>query len=153
VVILVSCILDIFRKSILGIEKSKKNRYDLLTNRKNDFMIWLGGERMEPSALIDLVQKIRRDQCESQTIEVKAASLGTPKRLYDTLSSFSNQDEGGIIIFGLDEKNGYEVVGVHDAQVLQHEVAEQCKQMEPEVRPLMTVAEYEAASRGKTKRE
>ena len=85
---------------------------------------------MEPSALIDLVQKIRRDQCESQTIEVKAASLGTPKRLYDTLSSFSNQDEGGIIIFGLDEKNGYEVVGVHDAQVLQHEVAEQCKQME-----------------------
>ena len=54
---------------------------------------------MEPSALIDLVQKIRRDQCESQTIEVKAASLGTPKRLYDTLSSFSNQDESGIIIF------------------------------------------------------
>ena len=35
------------------------------------------------------------------------------------------------------------MVGVHDAQVLQHEVAEQCKQMEPEVRPLMTVAEYE----------
>lgn len=96
---------------------------------------------MEPAALVELVQKIRRDQCESQTIEVKAAAQGTPKRLYDTLSSFSNQDEGGIIVFGLDEKNGYEIVGVHNVQALQHDVSEQCKQMEPEVRPLMTVAE------------
>ena len=85
---------------------------------------------MEPFALIDLVQKIRRDQCESQTIEVKAASQGTPKRLYDTLSSFSNQDEGGIIIFGLDEKNGYEVVGVHDAQVLQHPADQGLRQVD-----------------------
>ena len=47
-------LLDIFRKSILGIEKSKKNRYDLLTNRKNDFMIWLGGERMEPCKTLEI---------------------------------------------------------------------------------------------------
>ena len=76
-------------------------------------MIWKEGEKMEPSALIDPVQRIRRDQCESPTIEVKAASQGTPRKLYDTLSGFSNQDEGGIIIFGLDEKNGFEAVSQH----------------------------------------
>lgn len=35
---------------------------------------------------------------------MKAAGHGCPTRLYDTLSSFSNQDEGGIIILGVDEK-------------------------------------------------
>lgn len=98
---------------------------------------------METSDLLELVQKIRRYQCEFQTIEVKAAAQGTPKRLYDTLSSFSNQDEGGIIVFGLNEKNGFEITGVHDVQTLQHDLSEQCKQMEPEVRPLVTVAEID----------
>ena len=55
---------------------------------------------------------------ETQTIELKAASHGCPTRLFDTLSSFSNQDDGGIIIFGVDESNDYEVCGVYDAQDL-----------------------------------
>lgn len=99
---------------------------------------------MESYTLIKLVEQIQRDQCESQTLEVKAAAVGTPKRLYDTLSSFSNQDAGGVIVFGLDEKKGFELVGIFDVQQLQHDVSEQCKQMEPEVRPLMTVAEMDS---------
>lgn len=43
------------------------------------------------------------------------------------ISSFSNQDEGGIIIFGLDEKTGFAVRGVYDAQNLQKKITEQCK--------------------------
>ena len=39
--------------------------------------------------LNDLIKQIITIQAESQTIEVKAAHGGTPKRLYDTLSSFS----------------------------------------------------------------
>jgi len=61
--------------------------------------------------------------------------------MYDTLSSFSNQIGGGIIIFGIDEDAGYEVVGVYDAQDLQKKVMEQSLQMEPIVRPLFTVAQ------------
>lgn len=34
-------------------------------------------------------------QCESQTLELKAAHEGCPGKLYDTLSAFSNQDTGG----------------------------------------------------------
>ena len=66
---------------------------------------------------------------------------GCPKRLYDTLSSFSNQDDGGIIIFGVDEEHGYQESGVYDAQDLQKKINEQCLQMEPVVRPLLTVLE------------
>ena len=29
------------------------------------------------------------------------------------------QDEGGVIVFGIDERKGFEVVGVYDAQDLQ----------------------------------
>ena len=53
--------------------------------------------------LCALVKKIQNFNCEMQDIEIRSAHQGCPKRLYDTLSSFSNQDSGGIIIFGLDE--------------------------------------------------
>ena len=93
--------------------------------------------------LLILIKKIQEIKAESQTVEVKSAYNGCPKRLYDTLSSFSNQDGGGIIVFGLDEKQGFEAVGVYDLQDLQKSVTEQCNQMEPAVRGIFTFAEYE----------
>lgn len=87
---------------------------------------------------LDLIQKMK---CETQTLELKSAQYGCPKRLYDSLSSFSNQDEGGIIIFGIDESQGYKEVGVYDPQDIQKKINEQCLQMEPVVRPLLTVVE------------
>lgn len=93
--------------------------------------------------LLILIKKIQEIKAESQTVEVKSAHNGCPKRLYDTLSSFSNQDGGGIIVFGLDEKQGFEAVGVYDLQDLQKSVTEQCNQMEPAVRGVFTFAEYE----------
>lgn len=93
--------------------------------------------------LLVLIKKIQEIKAEFQTVEVKSAHNGCPKRLYDTLSSFSNQDGGGIIVFGLDEKQGFETVGVYDLQDLQKSVTEQCNQMEPAVRGVFTFAEYE----------
>ena len=55
---------------------------------------------MQSKELVELVNKIKELKSESQTIELKSAELGCPKRHYDTLSRFSNQDDGGIIIFG-----------------------------------------------------
>lgn len=52
----------------------------------------------------------------------------------DTLSSFSNQCGGGIVLFGIDESKDFEVYGVYDAADLQRKIAEQCLQMEPEVK-------------------
>lgn len=96
---------------------------------------------MQADSLEKLVTDICSKKSESQTIEVKAAEKGCPTRLFDTLSSFSNQDEGGVIVFGLDEREDFAVKGVYDAQDLQKKVTEQCKQMEPSVRALFTLCE------------
>lgn len=93
--------------------------------------------------LLELVNTTAHQKAEGQTLEVKAAHEGCPKRLYDTLSSFSNQDSGGVLLFGLDEKQEFQVVGVYDLQDLQKKVTEQCNQMEPPVRAIFTVAEAE----------
>lgn len=98
---------------------------------------------MQTDDLKKLVLDIHSKKTESQNIEVKAATIGCPTRLFDTLSSFSNQDEGGIIVFGLDEKDGFSIKGVYDSQDLQKKVTEQCKQMEPLVRALFTICEID----------
>ena len=98
---------------------------------------------MQQEDLILFVKRVQKMKCKMQTLEVKAAAQGCPTRLYDTLSGFSNQDDGGILLFGLDEKTGFSIVGVYDAQDLQKKVNEQCKQMEPVVRPLFTVCEID----------
>lgn len=93
--------------------------------------------------LIDLANQVRQFKAEVQVIEVKAAHEGCPKKLYDTLSSFSNQDNGGTLIFGLDEKQNFAVVGVYDLQDLQKKVTEQCNQMVPPVRAVFTAAKID----------
>lgn len=94
---------------------------------------------MVEKELHDFIMSIQLRGCEEQTTEVKAAHFGCPEKLYDTISSFSNQNSGGTFVFGLDEKSGFSKVGVYDAQDLQKKVMEYCEQMTPVVRPVFTV--------------
>ena len=91
--------------------------------------------------LHQLINKIQHRGCEWQTTEVKAARHGCPEKLYDTISAFANQDDGGVLVFGLDEKTQFAKVGVYDAQALQKKVVEYCEQMTPVVRPVFTVCD------------
>lgn len=93
--------------------------------------------------LIDLAKSIYQLKSEKQDVEVKSAHGGCPKRLYDTLSSFSNQDGGGVILFGLDETKDFQAVGVYDIHDLQKKVTEQCNQMIPPVRAVFTSAHFQ----------
>lgn len=94
---------------------------------------------MVETELWDLIHQIQSQGCEAQTIEVKSAHVGCPEKLYDTISSFSNQNSGGTFVFGLDEREAFRKVGVYDAQDLQKKVMEYCEQMTPVVRPVFTV--------------
>ena len=96
---------------------------------------------MRSEDLKSLIDKIQTTKAEFQNVEVKKCKDGITEKLYDTLSSFSNQDEGGIIVFGLDEKAGFEITGIDDVQLLQRRVSEQCEQMQPAVRPVFTVTQ------------
>ncbi|MCF0215995.1 MAG: putative DNA binding domain-containing protein [Fibrobacteraceae bacterium] len=97
---------------------------------------------MRPKEATEFVQQVLAIKSESNFIEVKAAAKGCPK-IFDTLSSFSNQQNGGFIIFGIDEENGFSPCGVYNAQDLQKKIAEQCLQMEPPVAPLCNVVKID----------
>lgn len=96
---------------------------------------------MTSENLLNLANQVIKSRAEYQYIELKSAREGAPKHLYDSLSSFSNSNEGGIIIFGIDESNGFELCGVYDLQDVQQKITEQCDSMSPKVRPLFSYAE------------
>ena len=94
---------------------------------------------MTEEELQEKIKYVQQAKFEAQTLELKAAHEGCPQKLYDTLSSFSNQDGGGTILFGIDETSSFSPVGVYDAQDIQKKINAQCLQMEPVVRPVLTV--------------
>lgn len=96
---------------------------------------------MQTEELLELVKNIKELKAEDNFIEIKSAHDGCPKKLYDTISAFSNQNGGGKIIFGISEKGDYEVVGVYNAKQLIEKVKNIChNDMEPAVRGIFTDA-------------
>ncbi len=96
---------------------------------------------MTSENLLNLIEQVVKSRAEYQYIELKSAREGAPKRIYDTLSSFSNSNEGGIIIFGIDEQNNFDLCGVYNLQDIQQKITEQCDSMTPQVRPLFSYVE------------
>lgn len=96
---------------------------------------------MQTKELINLIDNIVSLKTETNNIEFKKAKDGVPENLYDTFSSFSNTS-GGIIIFGVDEKNNYDICGITNPDIFQKKITEQSLMMEPKIRPIITICEY-----------
>lgn len=96
---------------------------------------------MQTKELINLLENIVSLKTETNNIEFKKAKNGVPENLYDTFSSFSNTS-GGIIIFGIDEKNNYDICGISNPDFFQKKITEQSLLMEPKIRPIITICEY-----------
>ena len=96
---------------------------------------------MQTKELINLIDNIVSLKTETNNIEFKKAKDGVPENLYDTFSSFSNTS-GGIIIFGVDEKNDYDICGITNPDIFQKKLTEQSLMMEPKIRPIITICEY-----------
>jgi len=87
-----------------------------------------------------LVSELQASQSESETLEVKKARGGTPKKLYEAMSAFANHTGGGIIVFGIDESTDFSITGVGDAHRLIEEITSLASDnMEPTLRPEFTV--------------
>lgn len=97
---------------------------------------------MQTKELINLIDNIVSLKTETNNIEFKKAKDGVPENLYDTFSSFSNTS-GGIIIFGVDEKNNYDICGITNPDIFQKKITEQSLLMEPKIRPIITICEYD----------
>lgn len=99
---------------------------------------------MTRDELLEAIAEVQRHQSELDNIEVKSALHGTPRRIYEPLSAFANRTGGGLLLFGLDEGQNFEVCGGGDAHRLQSEISDvAADQMEPALRPEFTVGEVE----------
>ena len=54
---------------------------------------------MTDTELFNLIDVIQTSKAEFQTVEVKRAEKSAPDKLYDTLSSFSNQNSGSCSVY------------------------------------------------------
>jgi len=94
--------------------------------------------------LLQLIADVQQHKSETDAIEVKTARGGTPKRAYEALSAFANHLGGGVILCGLDEEKGFEVVGVGDAHRLQEDISSlAADSMEPALRPTFMIESIE----------
>lgn len=74
-------------------------------------------------ALSRTLDRLRRYGSETPNIEVKRAAQGYPQSTAETLCAFSNMPEGGTIIFGIDEAQGFTPVGVYDIAELEQSIS------------------------------
>jgi len=94
--------------------------------------------------LTQIIAEVQNFQSELDDVEVKSARLGTPQRLFETLSAFANRTGGGVLLLGLDESQRFEIIGVGNAQRLQEEISHvAASELEPPLRPSFTVRDFE----------
>lgn len=98
-----------------------------------------GGPDVTLEELLRTIADLRAQACEVDDLEVKSAKGGTPARLYEDVSGFANTS-GGVLLFGLDERRDFEVVGVGDSQQLQADIATNAAQLTP--RPLVAITRH-----------
>lgn len=92
----------------------------------------------------DLVAALRTEGNDTDWVEAKLAESGVPDRLANTLSAFANRPGGGVIVFGLDEKQGFAARGVFDTRALKQAVADLARKgLEPPVIVNLETAQYE----------
>lgn len=92
------------------------------------------------------VEELRSARGDNSRIEAKAAETDLPRRLWETLSAFSNASGGGVLILGLDEKSGFALLGIRDPHKIQQDLASVCDHMEPPLRPLIQVHSFEGGT-------
>jgi len=101
---------------------------------------------MTADELREIVEQLRSQGTELTNVEAKRARGDLPKRMWETLSAFANTPGGGVLILGLDEAAGFAATGVANPAKMQADLGTTCTdQMEPPLRPLLQVFDFEGA--------
>ncbi|MDR1512259.1 MAG: putative DNA binding domain-containing protein [Propionibacteriaceae bacterium] len=81
---------------------------------------------MDSDEVTELLSALRRLGGEPESVEAKKALGGLPASLRETLSSFSNT-AGGTVLLGVDEDDGFAVVGLPAPTELQNDLAQMAR--------------------------
>lgn len=98
---------------------------------------------MHDDEFLGLVEDLRRFGGDLSDVEVKRAHDKLPKSTYETLSAFANK-EGGVLILGLDEGNGFEAVGVRNVAKMVADLGSLCSEFEPPIRADIRTRTFES---------
>lgn len=101
---------------------------------------------MTNEELVEHIRTLRSFETDHQHVEAKRAKSELPKRLWETISAFSNTPGGGVLILGLNEEKGFEASGVKDAGKISADLASVCDEMVPPVRALIKPHEFEGSN-------
>ncbi|HEX8391249.1 MAG TPA: ATP-binding protein [Longimicrobium sp.] len=102
---------------------------------------------MTRDELDEALTALRKHDSETPGIEAKRAQAELPRRVWETLSSFSNTPGGGVLLLGVDEEAGFSAAGVRDPAKLQADLGALCAdQMEPPLRPLIQLWDVDGAT-------
>lgn len=98
------------------------------------------------SELAEIVENLRLLGTDDADVEAKRAERQLPTSIRATLSAFSNTS-GGVVVLGLDEEAGFAASGVRDAAKVAADLGSWCStEMEPPLRPLIRVHQFEGVS-------
>lgn len=97
---------------------------------------------MDPMQLHEIIDLMRILGTDLQYFEVKASEQKLPESIPETLSAFSNGN-GGTLILGLSEKNGFVPAPKFNASKIQDALATACEKLTPRVRPDIEIQQFE----------
>src|SRR5437588_518660 len=89
---------------------------------------------MTTTEIQEHLKRLRQTGTDLTHIEAKLAAGELPKRLWETISAFSNTPQGGLLLLGISEELRFAIVGVSNPGKLQQDLASLCSSMEPPVR-------------------
>ena len=101
---------------------------------------------MNTAELQTIIRSLQEFRTDLLHVEAKRAEAELPKRIWETLSAFSNTPGGGVLILGLDEAAGFALTGVRNPKKLMQDLASICGEMEPPVRALIEPHRIEGAT-------
>jgi ATP-dependent DNA helicase RecG len=94
---------------------------------------------MTVTELKECIGQMRHANSDLTHVEAKAAAGELPKRLWETLSAFSNTIKGGTLVLGVSEELGFKIVGVKNPKKLQQDLASLCDVMSPPIRAYIEI--------------
>ncbi|HWO62829.1 MAG TPA: ATP-binding protein [Umezawaea sp.] len=98
---------------------------------------------MDVSNLGSLIDRLRRIGGEPSEVEAKSAAGGLPKNIAETLSAFANTN-GGIVVLGVDESNGFALVDLSNPAQLRDNLASlACDALQPPLRIATEIVEVD----------
>ncbi|MCP8996135.1 RNA-binding domain-containing protein [Rothia sp. P3C3.S176] len=86
-----------------------------------------------PEELTQTLNELRLLGRDSLTVEVKSAHMGYPSSIAETICSFANRPDGGIIICGVDESQDFTPVGVYDVEDLRAKIIDAAQNLKPKI--------------------